>query len=51
MKSLTLAFALALLAAAGCAQLNDGSAHAGATSSTEDSPFPKRHPNDHYYVP
>lgn len=52
MKALTLAFALAMLAVAGCAQLNDGNAHAGATTSADDnSPFPKRYPNDHYYVP
>ena len=51
MKSFTLAFALALLAVAGCAQLNEGNADAGATAAADDSPFPKRYPNSHYYVP
>jgi len=50
-KSLTFAFALALLAAAGCAQLTDGTAHAGATSSADDSPYPKLYPNPGYHVP
>ena len=46
-----LIFALAIVALAGCAQLNDGNAHAGATSSADDSPFPKRYPNSSPYVP
>ena len=44
MKAVSLAFALAMLAMAGCAQLNDGNAHAGATATEEQSPFPKRQP-------
>ena len=46
-----LVLALTLVTLAGCAQLHDGNAHAGATTSADDSPFPKRYPNDHYYVP
>jgi hypothetical protein len=44
-------FALALVALAGCAQLNDGNAHAGATAAADDSPFPKRYPNPSYHTP
>ena len=51
MKYVTLAFALALLTAAGCAQLNDGNAEAGATAASDGSPYPKLYPNPHYYVP
>ena len=51
MKAVSLAFALAMLAMAGCAQLNDGTAHAGATSSADDSPFPKVYRNPSYHAP
>ena len=50
-----LVFALTLLTLAGCAQLQkwsqDADAPAGATARSDDSPYPKRYPNDHYYVP
>lgn len=53
MKPLTLAFALALLAVAGCAQLNEPNAHAGATATDEQSPYPSRayRNNEPFFVP
>jgi hypothetical protein len=46
-----LIFALTLVALAGCAQLNEGNAHAGATAGADHSPFPKRYPNPSYHTP
>jgi hypothetical protein len=53
MKRLILALSLATVALSGCAQLKewyqDASAEAGATAAEEQSPFPARFKNDHYY--
>lgn len=47
-----LILALTLLTLAGCAQLREGNADAGATAaSADDSPFPKRYPNPSYHTP
>lgn len=47
-----LILALSLLTLAGCAQLREGNADAGATAaSADDSPFPKRYPNPSYHTP
>lgn len=37
-----LIFALTMVTLAGCAQLNDPNAHAGATATDEQSPYPTR---------
>ena len=53
MKRLILALSVATVALSGCAQLKhwyqDASAEAGATAAEEQSPFPSRFKNDHYY--
>jgi hypothetical protein len=55
MKRLLLALSLAAVALSGCAQLKewyyDADATAGASAAEEQSPFPSRYKNDHYYVP
>lgn len=53
MKRLILALSIASAALSGCADLkewyDDAKAHAGATAAEEQSPFPTRFNNDHYY--
>jgi hypothetical protein len=55
MKRLILTLSLAGVALSGCAQIrewyHDADATAGATAAEEQSPFPSRFKNDHYYVP
>lgn len=46
MKPLLLAFSLAAATLAGCAQLADSGAPAGATGVEETSPYPTRYKND-----
>jgi hypothetical protein len=48
-----LIFALAVVTLTGCAQLRsqDADAPAGATARSDQSPYPKRYPNDHFLVP
>ena len=50
-----LILALTLITLAGCAQLQewsqDADAPAGATARSDQSPYPKRYPNDHFLVP
>ena len=53
MKRLILALSLAAVALSGCAQLKerhqDANAHAGATATEEQSPFPSRFKNPAYH--
>ena len=53
MKRLILAVSFAAVALSGCAQMkewyDDANAEAGATAPEEQSPFPSRFKNDHYY--
>ena len=55
MKRLLLTLSLATIALSGCAELkewyHDADAQAGATAAEEQSPFPSRYKNDHYYEP
>ena len=51
MKRLILLAVLAAFALSGCAQLQNGSAEGGATGVEQQSPFPTRFKNDHYYQP
>ena len=48
MKRLILALSLGLVALSGCAQLKEFAA-SGATAAEEQSPYPTRFKNDHFY--